>query len=166
MLVIGIDPGTATTGYGFVREQEDGSLEVVDFGVIITSAQTDMSQRLQEIYVGLSELLVLHRPVSGAVEKLFFQRNITNAIAVGQARGVVMLALAQAGLEPAEYTPNEIKLAVAGYGSARKRQVQEMVRMLLTLDAIPRPDDAADALAVAITHIHSARMESLSNYPG
>ena len=161
MLVIGIDPGTATTGYGFVREQEDGSLEVVDFGVIITSAQTVMPQRLQEIYIGLSELLVLHRPVSGAVEKLFFQRNVRTAISVGQGRGVALLALAQAVINAAEYTPLEVKQAVVGYGRAEKAQVQEMVRALLKLQEIPKPDDAADALAVAICHIHSARIRSL-----
>ncbi|MCF6277764.1 MAG: crossover junction endodeoxyribonuclease RuvC [Anaerolineales bacterium] len=156
-LVLGIDPGIATTGYGFVRQREDDSLEAIAYGVILTPAKTPAHERLLSIYEQLNELLLLHRPQRCAVEKLFFQRNVTNAIAVGQARGVVMLALAQFGLAPAEYTPNEIKLAVAGYGSAGKRQVQEMVRMLLTLDGIPRPDDAADALAVAITHIHTKR---------
>ena len=129
-----------------------------------TPAKMPAHERLVSIYEQLNELLLLHQPELCAVEKLFFSRNVTTAIAVGQARGVVMLGLAQAGMEPAEYTPNEIKLAVAGYGGARKRQMQEMVRMLLELDSIPRPDDAADALAVAITHIHSARMLSLSNY--
>ena len=135
------------------------SLEAVAYGVITTPAKMPAHERLVMIYDQLNELLLLHRPERCAVEKLFFQKNVTNAIAVGQARGVVMLALAQAGMEPAEYTPNEIKLAVAGYGAAGKRQVQEMVRMLLELDSIPRPDDAADALAVAITHIHTKRYE-------
>ncbi len=165
-LVLGIDPGTATTGYGFVRQRDDDSLEAVAYGVITTPAKTPAHERLVSIYEQLNELLLLHKPQLCAVEKLFFQKNVTNAIAVGQARGVVMLGLAQAGMDPAEYTPNEIKLAVAGYGGAGKRQVQEMVKMLLELDSIPRPDDAADALAVAITHIHSARMLSLANYPG
>jgi crossover junction endodeoxyribonuclease RuvC len=102
-------------------------------------------------------LLHEHNPETVAVEKLFFQRNVTTALAVGQARGVMLLALARAGLEVFEYTPNEIKQAVAGYGSADKRQVQEMVRVLLALDDIPRPDDAADALAVAITHLNTNR---------
>ncbi len=158
-LTLGIDPGTATTGYGFVRQRDDDSLEAVAYGVITTPAKMPAHERLVMIYDQLNELLLLHRPERCAVEKLFFQKNVTNAIAVGQARGVVMLALAQAGMEPAEYTPNEIKLAVAGYGAAGKRQVQEMVRMLLELDDIPRPDDAADALAVAITHIHTKRYE-------
>ncbi len=156
-IVLGIDPGTATTGYGFIRQREDDSLETIAYGVILTPAKTPAHERLVSIYEQLNELILLHRPERCAVEKLFFQRNVTTAIAVGQARGVVMLALAQAGMDPAEYTPNEIKLAVAGYGSAGKRQVQEMVRMLLELDSIPRPDDAADALAVAITHIHTNR---------
>ncbi|HIE25100.1 MAG TPA: crossover junction endodeoxyribonuclease RuvC [Anaerolineales bacterium] len=158
-LVLGIDPGTATTGYGFVRQNPDDSLETVAYGVITTPAKTPAHERLITIYDELNELLRLHQPERCAVEKLFFQKNVTNAIAVGQARGVVMLALAQAGMNPAEYTPNEIKLAVSGYGSAGKRQVQEMVRMLLELDSIPRPDDAADALAVAITHIHTKRYD-------
>ena len=156
-LVLGIDPGTATLGYGLVRQNRDTSLEAVAYGVITTPAKMPAHERLVKIYNEINELLLLHRPDKAAVEKLFFQKNVTNAIAVGQARGVVMLALAQAGLDPAEYTPNEIKLAVSGYGSAGKKQVQEMVRMLLVLEKIPRPDDAADALAVAITHIHTNR---------
>ncbi len=156
-LVLGIDPGTATTGYGFVRQHRDSSLEAIAYGVITTPAKTPAHERLLSIYEELNELLLLHRPEGCAVEKLFFQKNVSNAIAVGQARGVVILALAQQGLMPAEYTPNEIKLAVAGYGSAGKRQVQEMVRMMLNLQKIPRPDDAADALAVAITHLHTNR---------
>jgi crossover junction endodeoxyribonuclease RuvC len=156
-LVLGIDPGTATLGYGLVRQNRDTSLEAIAYGVITTPAKMPAHERLVKIYNEINEILLLHRPDKAAVEKLFFQKNVTNAIAVGQARGVVMLALAQAGLDPAEYTPNEIKLAVSGYGSAGKRQVQEMVRMLLVLEKIPRPDDAADALAVAITHIHTNR---------
>jgi crossover junction endodeoxyribonuclease RuvC len=105
----------------------------------------------------LNELLALHRPDTAAVEKLFFQRNVSTALAVGQARGVVLLSLRQAGVEVFEYTPNEVKQAVAGYGSAEKRQVQEMVRTLLAMPAIPRPDDAADALAIAITHLNTNR---------
>jgi crossover junction endodeoxyribonuclease RuvC len=161
MLVIGIDPGTATTGYGLVKELEDGSLAAVDFGVILTPAGDPMAGRLNQLYQQLKAILLLHQPVSGAVEKLFFQRNVTTAISVGQARGVALLALAQADLEVAEYTPMEIKQAVAGYGGADKNQVQQMVRALLNLDDIPRPDDAADALAVAICHLHSARTASL-----
>lgn len=156
-ITLGIDPGTATTGYGFVRQHRDTSLEAIAYGVITTPAKTSPAKRLVQIYEELNELILLHHPQRCAVEKLFFQRNVTNAISVGQARGVILLSLAQAGMSPAEYTPNEIKLAVSGYGSAGKRQVQEMVRMMLSLPEIPRPDDAADALAVAITHIHTNR---------
>jgi crossover junction endodeoxyribonuclease RuvC len=161
MLVIGIDPGTATTGFGLVREQEDGSLSAVDFGVIVTSADSPMPERLLELHRRLSEILLLHRPKSGAVEKLFFQRNVRTAISVGQGRGIALLALAEAELPVAEYTPLEIKQAVVGYGGADKNQVQQMVRALLDLEDVPRPDDAADALAVAICHLHSARVQAL-----
>jgi len=157
MLVIGIDPGTATTGYGLVQEQADGGLQVVDYGAILTPADLPMSERLLELYRRLTELLLLHRPDSGAVEKLFFQRNVRTALSVGQGRGVVLLSLAQAGLPVAEYTPMEVKQAIAGYGGADKNQVQQMVRALLDLPKIPEPDDAADALAVAICHVHSYR---------
>ncbi len=158
MLVIGIDPGTATTGYGLVRENQDDSLQAVDHGVILTPADMPMAQRLALLYGKLNEILVLHHPDSSAVEKLFFQRNVKTAITVGQGRGVVLLALAQADVPVAEYTPLEVKQAVAGYGGADKHQVQEMVRVLLDLEEIPKPDDAADALAVAICHLHSAKM--------
>jgi crossover junction endodeoxyribonuclease RuvC len=161
MLTIGIDPGTATTGYGLVRENPDGRLAAVDYGVITTPARQPMPQRLRTLFQRLCEIIDLHRPDSGAVEKLFFHRNVTTAISVGQGRGVVLLALAQADLPVGEYTPLEVKQAVAGYGNADKNQVQQMVRALLELDDIPRPDDAADALAVAICHLHSARMGSL-----
>lgn len=161
MLVIGIDPGTATTGYGLVRERQDGSLEAVDYGVITTPSDLPMPQRLLELYQRLKEIILLHRPESGAVEKLFFQRNVRTAISVGQGRGVALLALAESGVKSGEYTPLEIKQAVVGYGAADKAQVQYMVRALLNLEDIPRPDDAADALAVAICHVHSAKLKGL-----
>jgi len=160
MLVLGIDPGTATTGFGLVRENEAGSLAMVEYGVIETPAAESPEKRLLELFNKLNEIILLHRPDSGAVEKLFFQRNVRTALGVGQARGVALLALAQAGLAAAEYTPLEVKQAVAGYGGADKQQVQQMVRALLGLSAIPRPDDAADALAVAIYHLHSAKLRA------
>ena len=156
-LAVGIDPGTATTGYGLVRLTQDGSLVAVKYGVISTPKASTAPARLEMLFKELRALLKKYKPDTAAVEKLFFSRNVTTAIAVGQARGVVMLCLKQAGIEPFEYTPNEIKQAVAGYGSAQKRQVQEMVRALLLLPEIPKPDDAADALAVAITHLHTKR---------
>ncbi|OGO68957.1 MAG: crossover junction endodeoxyribonuclease RuvC [Chloroflexi bacterium RBG_19FT_COMBO_56_12] len=161
MLVIGIDPGTAITGYGLVREGEDGSLALVDFGAIVTSPDQPMNLRLLELYRRLKELLLLHRPDSGAVEKLFFARNVRTALTVGQARGVVLLALAEMKVPLGEYTPLEVKQAVVGYGGADKNQVQQMVRALLELAEVPSPDDAADALAIAICHVHSARMRAL-----
>lgn len=135
----------------------DGELVAVAYGIISTPKDATPSARLEMLYDGLRELLKQHKPDTSAVEKLFFARNVTTGIAVGQARGVVLLALQQAGLEVFEYTPKEVKNAVAGYGGAEKRQVQEMVRALLQLDSIPKPDDAADALAVAITHLNTAR---------
>jgi crossover junction endodeoxyribonuclease RuvC len=157
MLALGLDPGTATTGYGLVRLQDDGGLQAVEFGVILTPKDTPAAERLSLLFHRLNEILVQYRPDVSAVEKLFFQKNVSTAIAVGQARGVLLLALAEAGLDVAEYTPNEVKQAVTGYGSADKRQVQEMVRIQLGLADIPKPDDAADALAIAICHLSTRR---------
>ncbi|NWG08385.1 MAG: crossover junction endodeoxyribonuclease RuvC [Chloroflexi bacterium] len=156
-LAIGIDPGTATTGYGLVRLARDGSLVAVKYGVITTPKDASPPVRLELIYDQLGDIIREYKPETAAVEKLFFARNVTTGIAVGQARGVVMLALQKAGIETFEYTPKEVKNAVVGYGSAEKRQVQEMVRALLQLDSIPKPDDAADALAIAITHLNTKR---------
>jgi crossover junction endodeoxyribonuclease RuvC len=160
VLVLGIDPGTAITGYGLVREDQAG-LALVDYGVITTPAGQPLPGRLQAIYQGLKDVVAQYKPGIAAVEELFFSRNARTALSVGHARGVTLLALADAGLSIHEYKPLEIKQAVAGYGGADKRQVQEMVRMLLNLDHIPQPDDAADAVAVAVCHIHSARMMEL-----
>jgi crossover junction endodeoxyribonuclease RuvC len=158
-LALGIDPGTATTGYGLVRVMRDGELAAVSFGIISTPKEATPSARLEMLYDELNALLKKNKPDTAAVEKLFFSRNVTTGIAVGQARGVVLLALQKAGIETFEYTPKEVKNAVAGYGGADKRQVQEMVRALLQLDSIPKPDDAADALAIAITHLNTRRYE-------
>ncbi|MEA5077503.1 MAG: crossover junction endodeoxyribonuclease RuvC [Anaerolineaceae bacterium] len=166
MLVIGIDPGTATTGYGIVEENNKNEIRAVEYGVVSTAAGLPAEIRLLEINQKINEILLLHRPDCGAVEKLFFQRNVTTAIAVGQARGVILLSLAQAGLPVNEYTPNEVKQAVTGYGAADKKQVQEMVRTLLNLKSIPKPDDAADALAIAICHIHSIGYQKLQTFGG
>lgn len=165
MLVLGIDPGTATTGYGLVRETADGSFAVVDYGAILTPAGMPSEKRLLLLYQRLNEIILLHRPDSGAVEKLFFSRNVTNAIAVGQARGVVMLSLAQHEMPVAEYTPMEVKQAITGYGGAEKRQIQMMVQAMLNLEELPRPDDAADALAVAMCHLQSYRLRSYVDGP-
>jgi crossover junction endodeoxyribonuclease RuvC len=161
MRVLGIDPGTATTGYGVVGEVQ-GELQPLAFGVIKTPANQPLPRRLQLIYRAISDLAEEWKPTAAAVEELFFSRNVRTAMSVGHARGVTLLALANAGLDVAEYTPLAIKQAVTGYGNADKAQMQEMVRLLLRLDKVPRPDDAADALAVAICHLHSARLAALS----
>ncbi len=149
MIVLGIDPGTARTGYGLVRR--DGSrLVALDFGCLETIPDRELPERLLLIHQAVSELIEEHRPEVVGVERLFFNKNVQTAFAVGQARGVVLLAAAQAGLPVYEYGPHEVKMAVTGYGKAPKDQVQRMVQMILGLSAIPHPDDAADALAVAV----------------
>jgi crossover junction endodeoxyribonuclease RuvC len=158
--VLGIDPGTAITGYGVVDEGKQG-LALVDCGVITTPAGQSLPARLQEIHRSLVRVIERHEPEAAAVEELFFSRNVRTALSVGHARGVTLLALAQAGLPIFEYKPLEVKQAIAGYGGADKQQVQEMVRLLLSLDRAPQPDDAADAVAVAICHLHSRRMAGL-----
>jgi len=160
VLVLGLDPGTATTGYGLVEAAADGAMTAIDYGVILTPAKTPLAERLHMLYDRLQGLLERYHPDGAAVEKLFFQKNVTTAMSVGQARGVLLLALAQAGLAVAEYTPNEIKEAVTGYGSAGKAQMQRMVQMLLGLESPPRPDDAADALAVALCHAQHLRWQT------
>ena len=154
MLTLGIDPGTARLGFGLV-EDGDG-FRAVEFGVVETSSDQPMPLRLVELHSAIETLIARRRPDALAVEQIFFARNVTNAMAVGQARGVVLLAAAQAGLPVAEYTPSEVKQAVAGYGKADKTQMGEMVRIILGLDRVPRPDDAADALAVALCHAQTA----------
>ncbi|MFN2187328.1 MAG: crossover junction endodeoxyribonuclease RuvC [Candidatus Promineifilaceae bacterium] len=161
MRILGIDPGTARVGYGVI-EEKDGQVVMVGCGVIKTApSDGTTAQRLQIIYKALNELLQEYQPESAAVEKLFFGRNITTAIKVGQARGVLLLALANAGLPVAEYSPPKIKEAVSGYGNATKQQVQFMVQSMLNLDELPRPDDAADGLAVALTHYQRCQFEAL-----
>jgi len=157
MLVIGIDPGTATTGYGLIDESSNGNLKAVEYGAIITPRDMPMPDRLLTIHQHLKELILLHHPVTGAVEKLFFSKNVKTALTVGQARGVILMTLAEFGIEPVEYSPMEVKNAVCGYGGADKNQVQQMVKVILNLPEIPKPDDTADALAIAICHHSSAR---------
>lgn len=160
MLVLGVDPGLATTGYGLVRETESG-LHAVAYGVVATPPQRSLPERLQQIYRELSNLIEEYQPDEGAVEELFFSRNVRTAMSVGQARGVALLACADANLPVSNYTPKTVKQAVSGFGGADKIQMQTTVKMLLRLDDLPHPDDAADALAVAICHLHSARLSRL-----
>ncbi len=160
-LVLGLDPGTATLGYGLVAVEGE-RVTYVACGVIKTSSGDPIELRLRRLYSELKDLMERYRPSEVAVERLFFARNARTAIAVGQARGVALLAAAQAGAPVSEYTPLQIKQAVTSYGRADKVQIQEMVRVLLGLQERPEPDDAADALAVAICHVHCSRFASLA----
>jgi len=157
MLTLGIDPGTAIIGWGVVRELNDGSLQAVDYGTIRTPAKTPMPERLDKIFHDLTGIIEKFQPEQAGVEELFFARNVTTAITVAQGRGVILLALQQANITIHEYKPNVVKQSISGYGGADKKQMQEMIRILLGLEKIPKPDDAADALAIAITDIHHGR---------
>ena len=160
--ILGIDPGIAIVGFGFVDKQ--GSRMVpVQYGSIQTLSTTAPEIRLLQVYEAAVQLLDQFKPDVMAVEKLFFNRNVTNAFSVGQARGVVILAAAQRGIPIAEYTPMQVKQAIVGYGKAEKKQVQEMVRIFLKLKEIPKPDDVADALAVAICHGHFSGFQDQVN---
>ena len=154
MRVLGIDPGTAVTGYGVV-EEVDRSLKLIASGSITTSSKLPFSERLGKLFQGINELINNFKPDSIAVEGPFLAKNAKMALRIGQARGVAVLAGVQAKLEVASYTPLQVKQAIVGYGRAEKEQMQEMVKRLLGLDEIPRPDDAADALGLAICHLHS-----------
>jgi crossover junction endodeoxyribonuclease RuvC len=149
VIILGIDPGTAAMGYGVV-ERTGSRLRAIDHGCLVTSPDLPMPERLLAIHGLLDDLMSLHQPAVVAVERLFFSRNAQTAIAVGQARGVVLLAAAQHGRPVREATPNEVKSAIAGYGAADKEQVQRMVQLVLGMAELPRPDDAADALAIAV----------------
>ncbi len=155
MLTLGVDPGTARLGYGLVRSTGQ-EREALAYGVLETSAAVPMPERLLTLHAGLRDVIEEFLPTSMAVERLFFARNVTTALVVGQARGVILLAAAQFGIPVSEYTPAEVKQSVSGYGKADKGQMQEMVRLVLGLDHIPQPDDAADALAIALCHTQFA----------
>lgn len=154
MVTLGMDPGTAILGFGVIRGTSDPVL--VDVGIIETQSDSPMPERLMILHAQTSTLIERYQPDVLAIEQLFFARNVTTAIAVGQARGVILLAAAQKGVPVAEYSPSEVKYAVVGYGKADKHQMQEMVRIILNLTEAPRPDDAADALAIALCHAQTA----------
>ena len=164
MITLGIDPGTAILGFGIVSGDDDP--RVVTYGVLRTTNDEPMPQRLVRLYDGVRDLIAAHHPDVLAIEQLLFGRNVTTAIAVGQARGVILLAAAQARMPVAEYKPAQVKEAVVGYGKADKPQMQEMVRILLGLPTVPHPDDAADALAIAICHVHTARFLTAAQQRG
>lgn len=155
MRILGIDPGLAIVGFGFV-DKIGSRLAPIQYGCITTEADTDQGVRLKQIYESALQLIDTYKPDAMAIEKLFFNKNVTTALSVGQARGVLILAAVQRGVTVAEYTPLQVKQAVVGYGKAEKRQVQEMVRMFLNLVSVPKPDDVADALAIAICHAHAS----------
>lgn len=155
MRILGIDPGTATTGFGAI-DVKAGKYSFVDAGVIKTPAKTPMEERLETIFENITEIIKDVKPQIMSIEKLFFAQNVTTAMSVSQARGVVLLAGQQAKMQIYEYTPLQIKQTVTGYGKADKKQVQEMVRVIMGLTEVPKPDDCADAIAAAITHaMHS-----------
>lgn len=155
--VLGFDPGTATTGYGVV-ELHGSRLSHVAHGTIRTGSELPFQIRLRAIYEEACALLAAHHPSTVAIEKLYFSQNVTTGISVAQARGIIALAAAQAGLPVGEFSPLEVKNGVVGYGKATKRQMQDMIQLLLNLDSPPRPDDAADALALAICQLHAGRL--------
>ncbi|MBD0381716.1 crossover junction endodeoxyribonuclease RuvC [Paenibacillus sedimenti] len=162
MRILGIDPGIAIVGFGFI-DKIGSKLVPVQYGSIQTEAHTDPALRLKDVYDATVQLIEKYKPDAMAIEKLFFNRNVTTAFTVGQARGVMILAGVQAGLPIAEYTPLQVKQAVVGYGKAEKHQVQEMVKIFLKLAKAPKPDDVADALAVAICHAHSSALHNKIN---
>lgn len=160
MIILGIDPGTAITGFGII-EFKGNHFQVIAYNCIRTPANTPLYLRLQEVYGGICKLIAQYKPEHMAIEELFFNKNVKTALTVAQSRGVAMLAGANAGLEVYEYTPLQVKQAVVGYGRAEKSQIQIMVKTILNLKEIPKPDDVADALAIAICHAHSHQVNSL-----
>ncbi|MFH1563807.1 MAG: crossover junction endodeoxyribonuclease RuvC [Nitrospirota bacterium] len=157
MIVLGIDPGLATTGYGVIKSL-DRKLEVINYGCLLTKSGLPLSARLLTIYQQTKQLILTYKPDIVVIEEIFFCKNVKTALQVGHARGVIMLAASEANTEIAEYTPLQVKQSLTGFGRADKKQIQEMVKILLNLKTIPKPDDAADALAIAICHIHSSKL--------
>lgn len=155
MRILGIDPGYGITGFGLIQAERN-QFGLLRYGAITTPAGADFSARLEMIYEDMHELLRVARPDAVAIEELFFGHNVTTAIGVAQSRGVILLAVRQAGLEVTQYKPMQVKQAVVGYGGATKHQVQDMTRRLLHLETVPKPDDAADAIAIALCHARSS----------
>lgn len=165
MRILGIDPGTGICGFGVVEITKLNKPVAKDFGVISTPPHTPLPDRLEDIYNSMHEIIKQNQPDLISIEKLFFSKNITTGISVAEARGICLLVAKQHNLPIYEYTPNEIKKTLTGYGSADKKQMQEMVRIQLNLKEVPKPDDAADALAAAITHLFSSRADLLAPSP-
>jgi len=161
VIVLGVDPGASTTGYGVVAQQGGGAVSLLECGVIRTSSAQPLAERLKEIYIGIGEVIVRHGPAIVAVEGVFYARNVRTTVILGHARGAILLAATMRDVPVAEYSPAEIKNAVTGNGRAAKEQVQFMVQRLLRLKSPPRPSDAADGVAVAICHCNAALLERL-----
>ena len=159
MIVLGIDPGTAVTGYGVVKGERMAAPQLIECGIIRTKPRDSLAQRLQEIHAGVVELIERHRPDAISIEDVFYARNVRTTIVLGHARGVILLAAANANVEIAEYPPAEIKKAVVGTGAATKQQVQFMVTRLLRLKSAPQPADASDGVAAALAHVMGARFK-------
>ncbi|MBC7190595.1 crossover junction endodeoxyribonuclease RuvC [Candidatus Aerophobetes bacterium] len=159
MIILGVDPGTAATGYGVIEAEEIPRL--IEYGCLRTSSKKDMTLRLREIYIKIKEIVDKFSPQEIAVEDVFFNQNIKTALSVGQARGVILLAVSSRGAKVFSYTPSEVKQAIAGYGRARKEQIQHMIKNTLKLSFIPTPDDASDAIAVALCHFYSRKLKSV-----
>jgi crossover junction endodeoxyribonuclease RuvC len=160
MIILGIDPGLAILGWGVI-ETDGQRLRLIQYGTVLTQAGTPMPERLKTIQTGVRNLIQLYKPDEIAFEELFFARNVTTALQVGAARGAAIIAAVEHTDNLYEYTPMQIKQAVAGYGKADKKQIQQMVKLLLCMEEIPRPDDAADGLAAAITHAHTSHSKHL-----
>lgn len=159
MIFLGIDPGLASLGYGLIKEEGD-RLKCLDYGVFNTKSSTEISKRLLQLFEMTDDLIASYKPNFMVVEKLFFSKNVKTAIAVGQARGVILLAAAKRNVPFYEYTPLEVKKTITGYGQADKRQIQALVRSILSLEETPKPDDAADALAIALCHLQSYKFKA------
>ncbi|MFA6917997.1 MAG: crossover junction endodeoxyribonuclease RuvC [Candidatus Gracilibacteria bacterium] len=159
MITIGIDPGTATTGFSILEKDRKGKIKLLDYGCIKTASNLKANIRLNQIATDLRTLIKKWKPDFASIEKLFFNKNVKTAIAVSQARGVIIQILTELGIEQAEYTPLEVKSAVCGYGRADKKMVQDMVKILLGLSKVPKPDDAADAIAIALCSINSLKIK-------
>jgi crossover junction endodeoxyribonuclease RuvC len=159
MRIIGIDPGTAITGFSILEREKGSKTKLLDYGCILTEKEVNMSDRLQQIAEDLRTLIKKWQPTHASIEKIFFNKNVKTAITVAQARGVIIQTLTEHGIKSREYTPLQIKSAVCGYGKADKRMVQDMVKMILKMKEIPKPDDAADAIAAAICSLNTLDLE-------
>ncbi|HBM81273.1 MAG: crossover junction endodeoxyribonuclease RuvC [Clostridiales bacterium] len=160
MIILGIDPGIAILGYGVIKYEKD-KLYMINYGALITKPSSTMPERLSILYRGLKDIINKYKPDDLAVEELFFNKNVKTALTVGHARGVSLLCAYEAGLNIFEYTPLQVKQSIVGYGRADKMQIQQMVKAILGLKTIPKPDDAADALAIAICHAHSSHVPDM-----